>query len=389
MKINVIDDKGIEKNANIITSFRFNKKKYVIYTFNEEDDTNSVRIYISELRIKSEHFSFNNIINSEEWDYLKELMREMAKGIDNVDFVLENYDVEVINLDDILIKYEYTLATIKDSKIVKVSPKFIGGLYNTYKELFSRLNNSINTIEEPKVPRLKIEEKDLPAVVDNPKSSLVESSDDNDQDQGSSQKMKDIWEYSSMLQKKIARDMESLNSKVVKLDGERYYVKVKDPLYFKEKLDIKGDISSSMNHSEDDYDEIINTNTMNISDNVLKELEPVNVLGNIGINDNQSLFNKLEKELSGINDNFNKIVVKNQEKKVKIANEIEKRLQDVVAKERELEQLERRLMARKEKLDKKEEELLLANARLEENVKALTKYANMVNSVILKRSYDD
>lgn len=389
MKINVIDDKGIEKNANIITSFRFNKKKYVIYTFNEEDDTNSVRIYISELRIKSEHFSFNNIINSEEWDYLKELMREMAKGIDNVDFVLENYDVEVINLDDILIKYEYTLATIKDSKIVKVSPKFIGGLYNTYKELFSRLNNSINTIEEPKVPRLKIEEKDLPAVVDNHKSSLVESSDDNDQDQGSSQKMKDIWEYSSMLQKKIARDMESLNSKVVKLDGERYYVKVKDPLYFKEKLDIKGDISSSMNHSEDDYDEIINTNTMNISDNVLKELEPVNVLGNIGINDNQSLFNKLEKELSGINDNFNKIVVKNQEKKAKIANEIEKRLQDVVAKERELDQLERRLMARKEKLDKKEEELLLANARLEENVKALTKYANMVNSVILKRSYDD
>ena len=67
MRINVIDDKGIEKNANIITSFRFNKKKYIIYTFNEEDDTNSVRIYICELRIKMNSFSFNNIINSEEW----------------------------------------------------------------------------------------------------------------------------------------------------------------------------------------------------------------------------------------------------------------------------------------------------------------------------------
>lgn len=386
MKINVIDDKGIEKNANIITSFRFNKKRYVIYTFNEEDDTNSVRIYISELRIKSDHFSFNNIINSEEWDFLKELMREMAKGIDNIDYVLNNYDVEIINMDEILMKNDYTLATIKDSKIVKVSPKFISGLYNTYKELFSRLNRTVSSIEQPKIPPREITTpRVIPQVVDN-KIADEEDADDSNE---SAKKMKDIWEYSSMLQKKIAKDMESLNSKVVKLDGERYYVKVKDPLYFKEKLDIKGDISTAMKEEDNSYDDVINT--INIPDEVLlKELEPVNVLdGNIGTNNNQSLFNKLEKELSGINDNFNKIVVKNQEKKAKIANEIEKRLQDVVAKEKELDELEQRLISRKQKLDKKEEELLLANARLEENVKALTKYANMVNSVILKRGYDE
>lgn len=385
MKINVIDDKGIEKNANIITSFRFNKKKYVIYTFNEEDDTNSVRIYISELRIKSDHFSFNNIINSEEWDFLKELMREMAKGVENIDYVLNNYDIEIINMDEILMKNDYTLATIKDSKIVKVSPKFISGLYNTYKELFNRLNRPINNTEVPKIQLRKEESRVIPPIVDN----NIEPDEEADDSSESAKKMKDIWEYSSMLQKKIARDMESLNSKVVKLDGERYYVKVKDPLYFKEKLDIKGDISTAMKNEDNSYDDVINT--INIPDEVLlKELEPVNVLeGNIGTNNNQSLFNKLEKELSGINDNFNKIVVKNQEKKAKIANEIEKRLQDVVAKEKELDELEQRLLAKKQKLDKKEEELLLANARLEENVKALTKYANMVNSVILKRGYDE
>ncbi len=372
MKINVIDDKGIEKNANIITSFRFNKKRYVIYTFNEEDDTNSVRIYISELRIKSDHFSFNNIINSEEWDFLKELMREMAKGIDNIDYVLNNYDVEIINMDEILMKNDYTLATIKDSKIVKVSPKFISGLYNTYKELFSRLNRTVSSIEQPKIPPREITTpRVIPQVVDN---KIADEEDADDSNESA---------------KKIAKDMESLNSKVVKLDGERYYVKVKDPLYFKEKLDIKGDISTAMKEEDNSYDDVINT--INIPDEVLlKELEPVNVLdGNIGTNNNQSLFNKLEKELSGINDNFNKIVVKNQEKKAKIANEIEKRLQDVVAKEKELDELEQRLISRKQKLDKKEEELLLANARLEENVKALTKYANMVNSVILKRGYDE
>ena len=346
MRINVIDDKGIEKNANIITSFRFNKKKYIIYTFNEEDDTNSVRIYICELRIKMNSFSFNNIINSEEWELLKELMREMAKGIDNIDYVLNNYDIEVINMDEIISKNDYSLATIKDSKIVKVSLKFISGLYNTYKELFNHIS-----FKEPQVPPTNITEEKvvLPPVVDMDK--LPTSTNDDEEDDTTSQKMKDIWEYSSMLQKKIARDMESLNSKVVKLDGERYYVKVKDPLYLKEKIFEK---------KEPKIDD----------EELLKELEPTNVLdSNLGISStNQSLFNQLEKELSGINDNFNKIVVDNQKKKAKLANEIEKRLQDVVSKEKEL---------------------MIANARLNENVKALTKYANMVNSVILRRTEDD
>ncbi len=373
MRINVIDDKGIEKNANIITSFRFNKKKYIIYTFNEEDDTNSVRIYICELRIKMNSFSFNNIINSEEWELLKELMREMAKGIDNIDYVLNNYDIEVINMDEIISKNDYSLATIKDSKIVKVSLKFISGLYNTYKELFNHIS-----FKEPQVPPTNITEEKvvLPPVVDMDK--LPTSTNDDEEDDTTSQKMKDIWEYSSMLQKKIARDMESLNSKVVKLDGERYYVKVKDPLYLKEKLDIKGNIFEKKEPKIDDEE-------------LLKELEPTNVLdSNLGISStNQSLFNQLEKELSGINDNFNKIVVDNQKKKAKLANEIEKRLQDVVSKEKELESLEQRLNRKEKELDKKEEELMIANARLNENVKALTKYANMVNSVILRRTEDD
>lgn len=383
MKINVIDDKGIEKNANIITSFKLNRKNYIIYTFNEEDDTNSVRIYISELRIKMNRFSFNNIINNEEWDLIKEIMKEMAKGIDNIDFLLENYDVEIIDMGEILSKNDYSLATIKDSKIVKVSLKFINGLYNTYKELFNRLS-----FEEPKAPTVNNDNSDkvkLPTVVDVDRlPSSPNTEEDNDP---TAQKMKDIWEYSSMLQKKIARDMESLNSKVVKLDGERYYVKVKDPLYLREKLDIKGNIFDKPKKEPEPtpipMPEINN-------ESLLKELEPTNVLdSNIGIGNDQSLFYQLEKELSGINDNFNKIVVDNQKKKVKLASEIEKRLQDVASKEKELMELEQKLNKKASELEKKEEELMLANARLNENVKALTKYAGMVNSVILKRSEDE
>ena len=366
MKINVIDDKGIEKNANIITSFRLYKKKYIIYTFNEEDDSNSVRIYISELRIKPNRFSFNNILNNDEWDLIKELMREMAKGVENIEYVLSNYDVEVVNVEDLIKNNEYTLATIRDSKIVKVSPKFISGLYTTYKELL----NNLKIEEEQNTTPSGIVEPTISPVVDEEKINSSISDD------SAAQKMKDIWEYSSMLQKKIAKDMETLNSKVVKLDGERYYVKVKDPLYLKEKLDLKGNINDKLSPLPDEE--------------LLKELEPVNVLeGNVGVENNQSLFNQLEKELSGINDNFNKIVVKNQEKKAKLANEIEKRLQDVAAKEKEINALEEKLLKKEEELNKREEELRIANSRLEENVRALTKYANMVNSVILKKGEEE
>lgn len=365
MKINVIDDKGIEKNANIITSFRLYKKKYIIYTFNEEDDSSSVRIYISELRIKPNRFSFNNILNNDEWDLIKELMREMAKGVENIEYILSNYDIEVVNVEDLIKNSEYALATIRDSKIVKVSPKFINGLYTTYKELLNNLK-----IEEDHSVQTNVEEPTFSPVVDEEKINNSTSDD------STAQKMKDIWEYSSMLQKKIAKDMETLNSKVVKLGGERYYVKIKDPLYLREKLDLKGNINDKLSSVPDDE--------------LLKELEPASVLeGNVGVENNQSLFNQLEKELSGINDNFNKIVVKNQEKKAKLASEIEKRLQDVAAKEKELNTLEEKLLKKDEELNRREEELRIANLRLEENVKALTKYANMVNSVILKKSEEE
>ena len=58
-------------------------------------------------------------------------------------------------------------------------------------------------------------------------------------------------------------------------------------------------------------------------------------------------------------------------------------------KEQELLEFEKRLNEKEKELKRKEEELMIANSRLEENVKELTRYANMFNSVVLKRSVDE
>lgn len=359
MKINVIDDKGAERSATVVTSFRLSNKKYVIYSFFEEESGSSTRIYISELRVKQKNFSFNNIINDNEWDLVKRLMKDFAKGVSNLNTVLANYDVEVVPFDKIMEENEYVLATIKDSKVVKVSSKFIEGLVGTYEELKSRIVSDEQTNED--VPEEKIVENTSSAEV----SADVEETPNDEQtskDEDTKQKMKDIWEYSSMLQKKIAKDMRSLNSKVVKLNGEVYYVDVKDPLYLKEKIELQvPDIESD-------------------GDDLLKELEP---LPNVSSSsDDSSIFSQLEKELSGINDNFNRIVAKNQEEKAKVASEIEKRLKDVAIKEKQLTELEERLNAKEEELRLREEELEKANERLEEDVRSLTKYASMINSMM-------
>ena len=363
MKINVIDDKGAEKIATIITSFRLASKKYIIYTFFEEDVTGSIRIYISELRIKQNSYSFNNIISDDEWENVKRIMKEFAKGVSNLENVVSSYDIEVVLIDKVMNENEYNLATIKDSKVVKVSSKFIEGLFETYNEL---------------VKSVSAKEDDGLDVIQKEDANNIEEHDELSEDdvlkkeQDARQKMKDIWEYSSMLQKKIADDMKALNSKVIKLDSVKYYVDVKDPLYLKEKIDLQVPKFDDSRRTYDDDNE-------SESDNLLNELEPVSVPSS---SDNTSIFSKLEKELSGINQNFNKIVAKNQEEKARIASEIEKRLQEVALKEKKLNEFEEKLNLREEELRLREKELVIANERLEDDIRSLTKYASMLNSMM-------
>ena len=82
-KIKVMRD-GVEKEAEIIAVFKLeeNGKDYILYTFNERQDEN-IKILASVFTKEEEGYVFENIKTDEEWEKVKEVIKELAKKGDN------------------------------------------------------------------------------------------------------------------------------------------------------------------------------------------------------------------------------------------------------------------------------------------------------------------
>ena len=78
----VIDESGNEKEAEILSAFRIKKfnKNYILYTLNEVDENEMVKIYASELIEKDNMYSLGAISSDEEWASVKEVMKDIAKS---------------------------------------------------------------------------------------------------------------------------------------------------------------------------------------------------------------------------------------------------------------------------------------------------------------------
>lgn len=78
----VLDESGNEKEAEILSAFTVKKynKNYILYTLNEVDENEMVKIYASELIEKDNMFSLGTIDSDEEWTAVKEVMKEIAKS---------------------------------------------------------------------------------------------------------------------------------------------------------------------------------------------------------------------------------------------------------------------------------------------------------------------
>ena len=78
----VLDESGNEKEAEIISAFTVKKynKNYILYTLNEVDENEMVKIYASELIEKDNMYSLGAIESDEEWAAVKEVMKEVAKS---------------------------------------------------------------------------------------------------------------------------------------------------------------------------------------------------------------------------------------------------------------------------------------------------------------------
>lgn len=78
----VLDESGNEKEAEILSAFSIKKynKNYILYTLNEVDENEMVKIYASELIEKDNMYSLGTIESDEEWTAVKEVMKEVAKS---------------------------------------------------------------------------------------------------------------------------------------------------------------------------------------------------------------------------------------------------------------------------------------------------------------------
>lgn len=78
----VLDESGNEKEAEILSAFSIKKynKNYILYTLNEIDENEMIKIYASELIEKDNMYSLGAIDSDEEWTAVKEVMKEVAKS---------------------------------------------------------------------------------------------------------------------------------------------------------------------------------------------------------------------------------------------------------------------------------------------------------------------
>jgi uncharacterized protein YrzB (UPF0473 family) len=78
----VVEEDGTEKEAEVLAVFNMKStgKDYILYTLNEVDENNMVKIYASILLEKDGVYSFAVIESDEEWAQVKDVMKQMAKA---------------------------------------------------------------------------------------------------------------------------------------------------------------------------------------------------------------------------------------------------------------------------------------------------------------------
>lgn len=80
-KFVVVDESGTKKDAERLSLFKLKdvEKTYIVYTFNEVDENEMIKLYVAILNDKDGVYSLENITDNEEWTKVKDAMRKIAK----------------------------------------------------------------------------------------------------------------------------------------------------------------------------------------------------------------------------------------------------------------------------------------------------------------------
>ena len=123
-KFVVVDDSGTQKDAERVSLFKFSdtSKKYIVYTFNEVDDNEMLKLYVAILNHSDKGYSIENIVDADEWTKAKNAMRKIAK--DGQQIIKDNNDdhkTKVKNGENI--ELEDGISVLNDESIVEPEVK--------------------------------------------------------------------------------------------------------------------------------------------------------------------------------------------------------------------------------------------------------------------------
>ena len=79
--LTITDENGNKTEAEILIAFRLDltNKEYVIYTLNEKDENGNVTIYAASLIGEPGAKEIAGIDTDEEWEKMKEIIKELSK----------------------------------------------------------------------------------------------------------------------------------------------------------------------------------------------------------------------------------------------------------------------------------------------------------------------
>lgn len=80
--MSIVTEDGSIEEVEVILAFEFKdtKKEYVIYTKNERDENENITVYVSNVDRSSGEPKLLGIEDEEEWNRVKDVLRELSKA---------------------------------------------------------------------------------------------------------------------------------------------------------------------------------------------------------------------------------------------------------------------------------------------------------------------
>ena len=81
-KVTIVNPKGQKIVADLITIFRVEttNQDYAVYTFNQKDQNNMIKDYVSKVRIENGEYYFDTIEDDNEWEMVKGVISRLKEG---------------------------------------------------------------------------------------------------------------------------------------------------------------------------------------------------------------------------------------------------------------------------------------------------------------------